>query len=141
MNNRLGDLSSEERAACLIAERILGAEAKAWDVNGRQGAVDAMLMLGDSRRAAFEVTLHAPDGAIGTDSVLGRSDNAWPAPGEWWWTIQVGAFRDIPELQKRYAGIAQLCEHVLRDRRSSTITVRTLQTRTSSGSSSVRHRT
>ena len=110
MYERLEGLSPRERAACLVAERVLGARADAWDVDGRQGAVDGMLRLIDGRKAAFEVTTYAPEGAIGTDSVLGRSGNAWPAPGKWWWTIQVGSFRDIPELRKRYVRIAQLCE-------------------------------
>jgi hypothetical protein len=110
MSSRLAGLDSQEKAACLLAERVLGAQAQAWDVDGRQGAVDAMLTLSDGRQAAFEITAHGPEGVFGTDSVLGKTDNHWPAPGEWWWTIQVGSFRDIPGLLERYVRIAQLCE-------------------------------
>jgi hypothetical protein len=41
----------------LIAVRMLDAAgAEAWDVGGRQCAVDAILTLWDGRKAAFEVT-------------------------------------------------------------------------------------
>jgi hypothetical protein len=41
----------------MIAVRTLEAtRAEAWDVDGRQGAVDVMLTLNDGRTAAFEVT-------------------------------------------------------------------------------------
>lgn len=69
-----------------------------------------MLTLADGRLAALEITAHGPKGVLGTDSVLAQTGNHWPAPGEWWWSIQVGSFRDIPELRDRYVRIAQLCE-------------------------------
>jgi hypothetical protein len=58
-HSRMGDvdrLNKHERSACVIAERTLGVVAEAWDVDGREGVVDAMLTFPDGRRAAFEVT-------------------------------------------------------------------------------------
>lgn len=108
--DRLAGLKPQERAACLIAERVLGAVATAWDVDGRNGAVDAMLTLPDGRHAAFEVTTLAAGGALQTDSLLDRDDNSWPLPGKWWWTIRVGAPRDIPRLRDVYSKIILACE-------------------------------
>ncbi|MCP2321460.1 hypothetical protein ACFYT3_24965 [Nocardia amikacinitolerans] len=108
--DRLKGLKPQEQAACLIAERVLDAVATPWDVGGRIGAVDAMLTLPDGSRAAFEVTALAADGAIQTDSLLDKDDNSWPLPGKWWWTIRVGAPRDIPRLRGAYSKIALACE-------------------------------
>ena len=58
-------LHRQERAACLIAVRVLEpAEAQAWDIDGREGVVDAILTLQDGRKAAFEVTNLAAEGAL-----------------------------------------------------------------------------
>ncbi|MFF8968678.1 hypothetical protein [Streptomyces sp. NPDC014995] len=110
MSETTRDLPADERAACLIAERVLGATAIPWDVDGRQGAVDAMLILPSGKRAAFEVTKLAADGALQIDSILGRDNHAWPAPGRWWWSIEIGSPYDIPRLRKCYARLALLCE-------------------------------
>jgi hypothetical protein len=80
-------LSKDERGACLIAERVLGVVAEAWDVDGREGAVDAMLTYPDGRRAAFEVTSLSAEGAIQTQRLLGRDNFNWPLPGQWWWRV------------------------------------------------------
>lgn len=110
MEYRFAKLTRQEAAACLIAERVLGAVAEQWDVDGRQGAVDARLTLADGRIAAFEVTAHAADGALQADALLGRDDNQWPLPGEWWWSVKVGSVRDIPRLKKIYEAAALRCE-------------------------------
>lgn len=110
MSDRLQGLSRQEKAACLIAERVLSAVAVPWDVDGRQGAVDAMLTLPDGRQAALEVTALAGAGALQTDVLLGRDDFGWPSPGRWWWTVQVGSPRDLPRLRASYSRIALLCE-------------------------------
>lgn len=112
MPDRLEGLSAQEKAACLVAEKVLGAVATAWDVNGRQGVVDAMLALPDGRQAAFEVTAVAADGALQLDALLGDDDFTWPSPGRWWWTIRVGSRRDLPRLRDSYRRIALLCEAV-----------------------------
>lgn len=110
VNDRLKDLKPQEKAACIIAERVLNAVAEPWDVNGRQGAVDAMLTLSDGRRAAFEVMALAAEGALQTEALLSRDDLQWPSPGRWWWSIQVGSVRDLPRLRSVYARVALLCE-------------------------------
>lgn len=110
MSERTRDMPADERAACQIAERVLGATAIPWDINGRQGAVDAMLILSSGKTAAFEVTKLAADGALQIDSILARDNHSWPTPGEWWWSIQIGSPFDIPRLRECYARIALLCE-------------------------------
>jgi len=70
MSERFQGLSEQEQAACLIAERVLGVVAEPWDVGGRQGVVDAMLVYPTGRRAAFEVTALSGDGALQTVSLL-----------------------------------------------------------------------
>lgn len=110
MSDRLEGLSRQEKAGCLIDERVLGAVATTWDVDGRQGVVDAMLTLPDGRQAAFGVTALAAVGALQTDALLGSDDFGWPAPGQWWWTVQVGSRRDLPRLRTSYSRIALLCE-------------------------------
>jgi hypothetical protein len=110
MSDRLKGLSRQEKAACLVAERVLGAVATPWDVNGRQGVVDATLTLPDGRRAAFEVTSLAAVGALQTDALLGRDNFGWPSAGRWWWTVQVRSPRDLPRLKASYASISLLCE-------------------------------
>jgi hypothetical protein len=107
---RLRGLDRQEQAACLIAESALGAVAHAWDVGKRQRAVDAMLTLPDGRIAAFEVTNLAPEGALETASWLDRDNYKWPLPGKWWWTIEVGAPKDMRRLKKVYEKIVLLCE-------------------------------
>lgn len=110
MADRLEGLREEERFACLIAERVTKGLAEAWDVKGRQGAVDAILRLPDGRIAAFEVMAYDQDHAIHLDRLLGADDLHWPAAGKWWWTIQVGSRSDVPRLRECYGRIVELCE-------------------------------
>jgi hypothetical protein len=112
MDERLAELRVDERAACFVAERVTGGVAEPWDVNGRQGAVDAMLTLPDGRTAAFEVMGYDEDYGIQIDRLLGADDNHWPVVGKWWWTIQVGSRSDVPRLRQSYERIIQLCEAV-----------------------------
>ena len=46
--------------------------AEPWDVDGRLGAVDAMLTLPDGRRAAFEGMGYDEDYGIQLDMLLGQ---------------------------------------------------------------------
>ncbi|GGM15749.1 hypothetical protein GCM10011594_39750 [Nakamurella endophytica] len=110
VSDRFQGLSEQERAACLIAERVLGVVAEPWDVDGRQGVVDAMLTYPTGRRAAFEVTALSGDGALQTLSLLSRDQFQWPLPGQWTWTVEVGSAADLPQLRGRYVRIALLCE-------------------------------
>ena len=96
---RMEDLSRQERAACAIAVRTLDvAVAEAWDVDGRQGAVDVLLTLTDGRRAAFEVTNLGDPDAFKTASLLARQNHKWPLPGQWVWSIEVGSFAAMQRL-------------------------------------------
>jgi len=89
---------------------VTGGVAKAWDLNGRQGAVDAMLTLPGGRTAAFEVMGYDEDYGIQLDKLLCADDHHWPAVGKWWWTIQVGSRSDVPRLRESYERIVLLCE-------------------------------
>lgn len=110
VTERLRGLDTQEMAACLIAERTLGAIGEPWDVDGRQGAVDVMLTLTDGRTAAFEVTNLAPRGALETTKRLAADDFKWPLPGKWWWTIEVGSPKHLTRLKRAYEKIILLCE-------------------------------
>jgi hypothetical protein len=104
-------LKPQERAAVEIAVRMLGAVgAEAWDVGGRQNAVDAMLTLRDGRKAAFEVTNLAADGALETASLLAKDNHKWSLPGQWFWSINAGTPRDMRRLKGCYDKIILLCE-------------------------------
>lgn len=110
MVDRLAGLRDDERAACKVAERVTGGVAEPWDVDGRQGAVDAMLTLPDGRTAAFEVMAYDEDYGIQLDRLLAADDLHWPAVGQWWWTIKVGSRSDVPRLRESYGRIVLLCE-------------------------------
>jgi hypothetical protein len=105
-------LDRQEQAACLLAVRVLEAvEAEAWDLDGRQGAVDVMLTLRDGRKAAFEVTNLAAEGALQLAMLLAK-DRKWSLPGDWFWTIEVGSLEDLRRLKGCYETIIQVCERV-----------------------------
>jgi len=104
-------LRLDERIACRIAVEILGAaRAEVWDVAPRQGAVDVMLTLNDGRRAAFEVTNLAADGALETANLLAKANHSWPLPGQWFWDIHIGAGADLRRLKRCYEHIILICE-------------------------------
>jgi hypothetical protein len=95
----------------LIAVRVLeAAAAEALDVDGRQGAVEATLTLQDGRKAAFEVTNLAADGALETASLLAKDNHKWSLPGKWFWSIEVGSPQDLRRLKQCYAKIILICE-------------------------------
>lgn len=95
----------------MIAVRVLDvAQAEAWDVDGREGAVDVMLTLGDGRKAAFEVTNLAGEGALHLAMVLARDKYKWPTVGDWFWYIEVGSVDDYRRLKGCYGNIIQICE-------------------------------
>jgi hypothetical protein len=104
-------LDPQEQAACKLAVRVLEAvEAEAWDVPGRENAVDAILTLHDSRKAAFEVTNLGTESALKLAMLLAKDNNKWPLPGDWWWTIEVGSLDDLRQLKRRYENIIRICE-------------------------------
>jgi hypothetical protein len=104
-------MATDKQAACLIAVRVLEAvEAEAWDIPGREGVVEAMLTLQDSRKAAFEVTNLAAEGALKLAMLLVKDKHKWPLPGNWWWTIEVGSLEDLRRLKGCYENIILICE-------------------------------
>lgn len=104
-------MKRQEQAACLLAVGVLeAAAAEAWDVRGHHGAVDAMLMLHNGRKAAFDVTNLAAEGALQTASLLAKDNHRWPLPGEWFWSIEVGSPQDLLRLKRCYQNIILICE-------------------------------
>lgn len=109
--DRLAGMNRQERAACLIAERVLGGEATHWDTDGRQNAVDAMFFnLPDGRTAAFEVTNLAGEGALDTVGALKSGKYKWPLTGDWFWDITVRFATDLEKLNRCYSNIIRICE-------------------------------
>jgi hypothetical protein len=109
--DRLAGMKRQERAACLIAERVLGGEATHWDTDGRRNAVDAMFFnLPDGRKAAFEVTNLAGDGALHTVGALTSGKYKWPLDGAWFWDINIRFARDLKKLNRCYSNIIRICE-------------------------------
>jgi hypothetical protein len=104
-------LDRQEQAACLVAARAIGAvEVEAWDIPGREGAVDAMLTLPDGRRAAFEVTNLGTQSAYRLADKLADDNHKWSVPGNWFWHIEVGSLEDLQRLKGCYENIILICE-------------------------------
>ncbi|WP_124259346.1 hypothetical protein [Rhodococcus ruber] len=110
MSHELNGLSRHEQAAAVAIAAVLGAQARSYDVDGRQGVVDVELMYPGGSTAALEITSHAGEGIRQRDSLLAASDHQWEAPGSWTWDIRVASPRIIPELQERYQRIILLLE-------------------------------
>lgn len=104
-------LDRQEQAACLVAARAIGAvEVEAWDIPGREGAVDAMLTLPDGRRAAFEVTNLGTQSAYQLAKQLAKDNHRWSVPGNWFWHIEIGSPADLQRLKGCYENIILICE-------------------------------
>lgn len=104
-------LDPQEQAACRLAVRVLeAAAAEAWDIDGREGAVDAILTLRDGRKAAFEITNLAAEGALKLVMLLAKDKYKWSLPGDRWWTIEVGSLEDVRRLKSCYERIILICE-------------------------------
>lgn len=119
MNNASGveagefhGLREDEWTAGLLVSRCVGAEPEAYDVNGRQGAVDVVMTYPDGHQAALEITSHAADGARQRDRLLGENGNHWAAPGRYSWLAIVPDPAVIPELRDRYTNIVWRLEEL-----------------------------
>lgn len=111
MADALEGLDRAERLACRVAERVTGATARAWDIEGRNGAVDAFLDYPDGRTGALEVTRVATDPtALQLDNLLGQEGFEWPLPGAWWWTVSIEDVRDLPRIRRCFEKVVLLCE-------------------------------
>src|SRR4051812_36901253 len=108
----MGEPSHPERVAFEVVRRVLRVEVEHYDTDGRQGVVDALLHYPDGRVAALEVTTLAADGRQQLDALLGAEDFAWPNPGVWWWSINIGDVADLPRLRECYKFIILMCEEV-----------------------------
>lgn len=86
------------------------AQAEAWDVDGRQNAVDVMLTLRDGRLAAFEVTSLGVEDALELARLLEKIKYKWPVVGDWFWRIEVGSVVDLDRLKLCYDEIIRICE-------------------------------
>lgn len=103
--HELDGLAPTEQAAAIAVATIVGARARAHDVDGRQGAVDVELVYPNTAVAALEITSHAGDGVRQRDGILAADDNQWEAPGHLTWDIRVSDPQIIPELRARYRRI------------------------------------
>jgi hypothetical protein len=108
---KLECLERQEHAACLLAVRVLDvAVAEAWDIGGRQGAVDVMLTLQDGRKAAFEVTNLGKKSALEISRLLEKDEYKWEAAGQWYWEIEVASELDRRRLKRCHKKIIGMCE-------------------------------
>jgi hypothetical protein len=100
-------LSSQEKFAAIVVATAVGARAEAYDVRGRQRAVDVRLTYPDGREAALEVTSQA---GVGVQQRNALTRDEVPNPGKWTWSISIGDVEDLPELLDRYARIITTSE-------------------------------
>ncbi len=111
-SDELQGLREDEWNAGLLVSRCVGASPEAYDVNGRQGAVDIVMTYPDGHRAALEITSHAADGVRRRESQQGKDSNHWKAPGRHSWFATVTDPQIIPELRSRYSGIVLALEEM-----------------------------
>ena len=121
-------LRDEEWAAGLLVSRCVGAFPEAYDVNGRQGAVDIVMTYPDGHEAALEITSHAGEGVRQRDSLLAKEGNQWKAPGWRSWFATVPNPQAVSDLWSHYPGVVLALEEmgaanstVLYDRDPSTL--------------------
>jgi hypothetical protein len=73
---------AEDIAAHLVSN-ALGADARKFDADGRQSAVDFLLEWPNGRRAALEVTLVTHPGSSAWQGLAARDGWRWPARSGW----------------------------------------------------------
>lgn len=73
---------AEEIAAHLVGH-ALGAEPRKFDAEGRQSAVDFMLVWSNGRRGALEVTLVTQPESTAWQGLAAKEDWRWPALSAW----------------------------------------------------------
>ncbi|MFT0847305.1 hypothetical protein VR010_06050 [Actinomycetaceae bacterium L2_0104] len=98
-------LRDEEWAAGLLVCRCVGASPKAYDINGRQGAVDIVMTYPDGHEAALEITSHVGEGVRQRDSLLAKEGNQWKAPGRRSWFATVPNPQAVSELWSHYPDV------------------------------------
>ena len=103
-SDRLHRLREDEWAAGLLVSRCVGASPRAYDIDGRQGAVDVVMMYPDGHEAALEITSHAGEGVRQRDSLLAKKGYGWMAPGRHSWFATVPTPQAVSELWSHYEG-------------------------------------
>src|SRR5690606_27776431 len=99
-----------ERLACTVVERVLGVRTEAWDLNGRQGAVDALIHYPDGRRGVLEHSMLAREQDMELGARLAAMRHAWPLPGIWWWTVGLDRLGDLERVRAMFERVVLLCE-------------------------------
>jgi hypothetical protein len=99
---------AEEIAAHLVSH-ALGAEPKKFDVEGRQSAVDFVLVWPDGRRGALEVTLVTDPRSSAWQGMAAKDGWRWPAPSGWEFRLHD---HDMPYQRARRAVLeaVELCD-------------------------------
>lgn len=80
----MGEFSGRaEDIAAFLVSRTLGAEARKFDIGGKQSAVDFTLGWPDGRRGALEVTLVMHPSSSAWQGLAAKDGWRWPAPSGW----------------------------------------------------------
>jgi hypothetical protein len=106
-------MRNEERAACELLKRVLGATFTAWDDGTKHRQVDGLFVLADAnegaRDAALEVTTLGESVALQSESVAAAG--AWHVDGaKWAWHISHGHSLRMNELEEHLADLVLTCE-------------------------------
>jgi len=101
----LAGLDEFETRSVLAVAAITGACAKANDINGCQGVVDALLRYPDGRCAALEVTSVGSTQGREVLGLLNKCHGRWPIPGKYSWLVLIGGKTRLGDLKKRYKDI------------------------------------
>ena len=99
---------AEDIAAHLVSH-ALGAEARKFDADGRQSAVDFMLEWPNGRRGALEVTLVTQPESSAWQGLAAKEGWRWPAPSGWEFRLNGN---DMPYRRARRAVLSavELCD-------------------------------
>ena len=100
-----------EDIASHLVSHALRAEVKRFDVEGRQSAVDFMLLWPDGRRGALEVTLVTDPRSSGWQGMAAKEGWRWPAPTGWEFRLHG---EDMPYRRARHAVLkaVEICDLV-----------------------------
>ena len=99
---------AEDIAAHLVSH-ALGADARKFDADGRQSAVDFMLEWPNGRRGALEVTLVTQPESSAWQGLAAKEGWRWPAPSGWEFRLNGD---DMPYQRARRAVVraVELCD-------------------------------
>lgn len=99
---------AEEIAAHLVGH-ALAAKVERFDADGRQAAVDFVLVWPDGRRGALEVTLVTDSRSSAWQGLAAKDGWRWPAPSGWEFRLHD---HDLPYRRARRAALnaVELCD-------------------------------